>query len=61
MEIKKIHTCYSSNTDITFIIEEVFKNNEPVSMEVKGFYFGEPNEEKTKQFYGDLKAEFDWT
>lgn len=30
-----------------------------ISLEVKGFYFGEPDEKENKAFYGDYKVEFD--
>lgn len=60
MEEKKIYTCQARNDDITFIMEDTYKDGEIVSTEVKGFYYGEPDEEATKQFYGDLKATFDW-
>lgn len=56
MEEKKIETCYSPSADITFIMEETYKGGKFVSMEVKGFYYGEPDEEMTKQCYGVLKT-----
>ena len=40
-------------------MEECFTDDgEPVSLEVKGFYYGEPTEHDNKTFYGDLKADF---
>ena len=54
----EIYTTYAHDTDITFIMEDVWNGEELVSTEVKGFYFGEPSEENTKTFYGGLKAEF---
>lgn len=51
---KKIYEIYAEHDDITFIMEDC-----NISLEVKGFYFGKPNKEATKQFYGSLKAEFD--
>lgn len=59
MEEKKIYTCYASKDDITFIMEDTYKDGKVILTEVKGFYYGEPEEEATKQFYGDLKATFD--
>lgn len=47
----KVYTVYSNEGDMTFIMEE-----EGNRIEVKGFYFGEPDEELTKQYYGDLVA-----
>lgn len=58
MDKKEVYTCYSPETDITFIMEDIYKNNECISTEVKGFYYGETTEENTKEFYGKLKAEF---
>lgn len=55
----KIYTSYSSETDMTTIFEDKFSNDGSVaSTEVKGFYFGKPTEELTKQFYGKIKAEY---
>lgn len=59
MDKKEIYTCYSPDTDITFIMEDIYnKNNELISTEVKGFYYGETTEENTKEFYGKLKADY---
>ena len=46
-----IYTVYAEKDDMTFIIEE--EGNE---ITVKGFYFGEPDEEATKKYYGGLTA-----
>lgn len=57
---KEIYTCYSPGADITFIMEEITnKDGELISQEVKGFYYGNPDEECTKLFYGSIKATFD--
>ena len=58
MEEKIIHTVYAQSDDLTFIMEDTYWDGEIVSMEVKGFYFGKPDEEATKKFYEDYKAEF---
>lgn len=51
-----IYTVYAIHDDITFIMKE-----EQNSMEVIGFYFGEPDEEATNKFaYKELKAVFDF-
>ena len=55
---KEIYTTYAEDTDITFIMEDIWKDDELISTEVKGFYYGRPDEEATKEFYGKLKAEF---
>ena len=60
MEEKKLESCYSPSYDITFIMEETYKDGEIISSEVKGFYYGEPDEESTEYFNGKLKAEYDW-
>lgn len=58
---KEIYTTYAPDTDITFIMEDTYnKDNELILTEVKGFYYGKPNEENTEMCYGDLKADFDW-
>jgi hypothetical protein len=56
---KEVYGIYTPDYDITFVMEEYFTDDgEPVSLEVKGFYYGEPTELDNKTFYGDLKAEF---
>ena len=55
---KEIYSVFSQEADITFIMEEVLDGDDVVSTEVKGFYYGMPNEEFDKVFYGDLKAEY---
>lgn len=59
METTKIEAYYSNEADITFIMRETSNENGPVSTEVVGFYFGEPDEESTQRFIGKLKAEFE--
>ena len=54
----EIYTTYAPDTDTTFILEDVWNGEDLVSTEVKGFYYGAPNEDDTKEFYGGLKAEF---
>lgn len=54
----EIYTVYSEEGDMTFIMEDVWEGEEPVSTECKGFYFGAPDENLTKTYYGKLKAEF---
>lgn len=54
-----IHAEYSVSGDMTFILKETRdENGDPVSTEVVGFYYGEPNEESTAQYIGKLKAEY---
>lgn len=54
----EIYETYSSEADITFIMEDTFNGDECISTECKGFYYGEPDSDATKKFYGKLKAEF---
>lgn len=41
---------YSSNGDITFLMEETWDGDQPIESEIVGFYYGEPNERDTKYF-----------
>lgn len=55
----KIYGIYSKEHDITFVMKEVFDSvGEPLSLEVVGFYYGEPNDRDNRLFCGDRKAEF---
>lgn len=55
-----IHGEYSDTADITFILEEKINltNNEYISTEVVGFYYGQPDLENTKRYIGKIKAEY---
>ena len=56
---KEIIVSYSVETDMTFILEEIYNDEgETISVEIKGFYFGQPEEQATNDFYGKLKVEF---
>lgn len=48
-----IYTVYAERDDITFIMKDGDDG-----LKVIGFYFGEPDEEATKQFAGDTVAMF---
>ena len=52
--VREIYTVYSQKGDITFIMED--KEN---TTSVVGFYFGEPNDEDTREFRGKLTAEYE--
>jgi hypothetical protein len=56
--LKIIYTTYSEELDVTIIFEDIVENEKTISTEIKGFYFGSPNNESTSTFYGKLKAEF---
>jgi len=53
-----IYEVYSRESDITFIMEET-KAQDGTKVEVKGFYYGAPDKEFTKQFYGCTVAHFE--
>lgn len=56
----EIYPVHNSRNDITFIMEDVYKGNDEylVSTEIKGFYYGNPDEENNRKYYGKLKANF---
>ena len=53
---KQFYATYAPDTDITFIMCETFGDENIMSMEVVGWYFGEPDEELTGAYIGKLKA-----
>jgi len=53
----EINTSYCASSDMTFITETTFDwSGDPVSVEVVGFYFGEPDADSTLKYKGSLKA-----
>lgn len=50
----KIYTLYSQEGDITFIMEDTSKTTSVV-----GFYYGEPDDEATQIYKGQLTAHFE--
>lgn len=52
-EQEKIEAHYSEESDMTFITREYKRE-----ITVIGFYFGEPDDEATKQFAGKLSCKF---
>jgi hypothetical protein len=57
--VTEIRAVYHPNEDMTFILKETTSaEGDPISTEVVGFYYGEPDEESTKHFIGKLKAEY---
>lgn len=55
----EIRTEYSASGDMTFILRETTSaEGDPISTEVVGFYYGEPNELETRHYIGRLKAEY---
>jgi hypothetical protein len=59
---KYLETAYSSEMYMTFILEETYEERDNeyilISREVKGFYDGEPDDELTKEYYGNFKVEY---
>lgn len=53
-----IYGAYSPQYDMTFIVKEQIYEDK-ITIEVTGFYYGEPNDEDTKMFDGDLLAELE--
>ena len=55
----EIRTAYAQHDDITFIMKDTLdENGEPCKTEVIGWYHGEPDENSTQSFIGDLVAEY---
>lgn len=52
------YTTYAQDTDITFILQDTFKDNIIVSTEVIGFYYGKPDGKLNGEYKGKLKAEY---
>lgn len=58
---EKVWTSYSKDTDVTTIFLSKCLDKECMevkTVEVIGFYFGEPNDVDTETFKGELKAEY---
>ena len=54
-----IYTAYAQHDDITFIMKDTLdENGEPCKTEVIGWYYGAPDENNTRDFIGDLVAEY---
>lgn len=55
----KIISGYIPTMDITVIFEDTYNSNDDlIKQELKGFYYGQPNEQYDKEFYNDLVATF---
>lgn len=56
-----IYGTYAADTDITFIMMDIFYDNEVSSTEVLGFVYGNETENKEVlyKYIGELRAEFD--
>lgn len=49
-QTKELIANYIQGYDRTVIFEHTYLNNECIKIELVGWYFGEPNEDNTKQF-----------
>lgn len=57
--MKKIISGYIPTMDITVIFEDTYNSNDDlIKQELKGFYYGQPNEQYDNEFYNDLVATF---
>ena len=56
--MEEIVEVYSYDADMTFILKDVYWGDTPISREVVGFYYGEPNKLATKECMGRLKVEY---
>lgn len=51
---------YQNEYDITFIMVDTWEDDEIISTECMGWYYGRPNEEDNAHFMGKLKATYEW-
>lgn len=47
----EIDTVYASDDNMTFLMEYYYEDNDLKDIAVVGFYYGEPNEEKTREYF----------
>ena len=52
-----IETVYASDDNMTFIMEYYFEDEELQEIAVVGFYYGEPSEEKTREYFLSQKKQ----
>lgn len=58
MTTNERYTVFAKEGDMTFIMQDTYKNGEYISTECIGFHYGEPCENSIKVFSGKLKAKF---
>ena len=58
MKVKEKYTVYAREADITYIMQDTYKNGEYTGTECIGFHYGEPYEKSIEDFSGSLKAKF---
>lgn len=49
---------YASEADITFLLQDHYENGSLISQECVGWYYGQPDDSKTKLYAGSIKAEY---
>lgn len=57
---EEFYTVFSPDGDMTFVMKDTFKGEEPISTEVIGFHYGEPDEDSIEDYKNKPKATFDW-
>ena len=53
---KEEYSIYNELHDMTFIMVDEWLDDEIISTECMGWYYGSPNKEDNEQFIGKLKA-----
>lgn len=52
-----VETVYASDDNMTFIMEYYYEDDDLKEIGVVGFYFGEPSEEKTREYFISQKKQ----
>lgn len=52
-----VETVYASDDNMTFIMEYYYEDDDLKEIAVVGFYFGEPSEEKTREYFISQKKQ----
>ena len=60
MKTKDTYAVYASVGDMTFIVQDTYKNGELLSTEVIGFHYGEPDANSVDWYSGKRKARYKW-
>ena len=54
------YAMYQNEYDVTFIMVDTWEDDEIISTECVGWYYGHPNEEDNDKFVGKLKGTYEW-
>ena len=54
------YTMYQNEYDVTFIMVDTWEDDEIISTECVGWYYGKPNKEDNELFVGKLKGTYEW-